>query len=57
MEVARPDGSTLELQLHGIAHHEYQAKFVARTAPGVYRCRVRARGRDSQGFPSRASVR
>ena len=50
MEVARPDGSTLELQLHGIAHHEYQAKFVART-PGVYRCRVRARGRDRQGFP------
>jgi hypothetical protein len=49
-EITRPDGSTAELSLGATEPGEYAGTFVT-TAPGVYRIRVRARGRTRTGPP------
>jgi len=49
-EVTRPDGSVVTVVLDPFAAGEFEASFRT-TAPGVYRIRVRARGRTRIGRP------
>ena len=49
-EITRPDGSTAELPLEAEAPGRHAARFVAEL-PGVYKVRVRARGRSRLGIP------
>jgi hypothetical protein len=49
-DVTRPDGSLVTLVLDPFADGEFEASFRT-TAPGVYRIRVRARGRTRIGRP------
>jgi hypothetical protein len=49
-DITTPDGMTSTLELHPDGEGQFSAPFVT-GSPGVYRIRVRARGRTRRGLP------